>query len=135
MRTKPTLDLADAEIIAAACREAADKMGLKVSIAVVDDSGGLVLLLRLDGARGFSVDIATRKARTAAALGVPTRILEERLGGRPLPLSDMMILPGGVPVISEGAAAGAVGVSGASAEDDDKIADAGVRALQAGPAA
>ncbi|MFO1183732.1 MAG: heme-binding protein [Bauldia sp.] len=129
MRTKPSLDLADAKTVAAAAGAAAREFKLALSIAIVDDAGGLVFLERMDGARAFSTEIAIRKARTSASLGAPTRVVAERLAGRPFPLGDMMAIPGGVPIISGGQVAGAIGVSGAQAEDDDKVAEAGAKAL------
>ena len=127
MRTKPSLDLADAEAMSAACLTAAQAAGAPVTIAVVDEAGGLLTLHRRDGARAYSVDLATRKARTAAAVGVSTSVIAERAKG---PMAgDFLPAPGGLPVLSQGQCAGAVGVSGASPEVDEQIAAAGVAAL------
>src|SRR4051812_39551799 len=90
MRTKPTLDFSDAQAIAAACRSAATEMGAKVTIAVVDDTGAPLHLQRLDGAKPFSVDLACRKARTAATLGVSTAVLEQAAKEGKLPSGDIL---------------------------------------------
>lgn len=129
MRTKPSLDFQDAQTIAAACQAAARRLALNVSIAVVDEAGGLLHVQRLDGARAHSVDLAIRKARTATATGFPTRVLEERFRDRPIQGQDMLALAGGAPVMRDGQCAGAIGVSGGSGDEDEAVVEAGVRAL------
>jgi uncharacterized protein GlcG (DUF336 family) len=129
MRTKPTLEHTDALAIAERCRAAAAERDARVSVAVVDEAGALVAFERLDGARAYSVDLAIRKARTAAAIGVPTRVLEAmakagQLQGSP----EVLALAGGLPVMADGVCAGAVGVSGSTGETDDAIARAGAGA-------
>lgn len=128
MRMKPSLEFADALAIAEACRAAAAEAGCKVAIAVVDEGGVLLHLQRLDGARSFSVDLASRKARTAAAIGLATSVLEERAKTGAFAGQDVLALGGGVPVVKDGQCAGAVGVSGASSVEDERIAAAGVTA-------
>lgn len=129
MHMIPTLSADDAARAIDASVAAAGAAGVAVTVAVVDAAGMLLALRRMDGARGFSVDLATRKARTAAAVGVGTGVLDTMLKGRPMASAEMITLPGGVPVPSEGRSAGAVGVSGAAADVDEKIAQAGVEAL------
>ncbi len=126
MRIKPSLQCDDAEAIAAACDAAARALGVDVSIAVVDDAGALLYFRRMDGARAYSVDLAIRKARTAAAVGVPTRVLEEMFRDRPMQGQDVLAVAGGRPVLSDGQCAGAIGVSGSTGENDDHIAEAGL---------
>ncbi|HLK26416.1 MAG TPA: heme-binding protein [Caulobacteraceae bacterium] len=125
MRMKPSLEFKDAEAIAAACRAAAERDGAPVAIAVVDDAGALLHLQRLDGAKPHAVDLASRKARTAAALGLSTTILERMAAEGRLPPTDVLALGGGLPIVSQGGCAGAVGVSGATSDVDEKIAAAG----------
>ena len=50
MRTKPCLTSADGHKMMAACKAEAEKNDWKVSIAIVDDAGALLLLERMDGA-------------------------------------------------------------------------------------
>ena len=125
MRMKPSLEFVDAEAIAVACRAAAERAGASVAIAVVDDAGGLLHLQRLDGAKAHAADLAHRKARTAAALGLSTAILEQMARDGRLVGTDVLALGGGLPVIRAGQCAGAVGVSGSTSEVDDAIASAG----------
>jgi glc operon protein GlcG len=126
MRMKPTLEFQDAEAIGAACRAQAERDGARVAIAVVDEAGVLLHLQRLDGAKPHAVDLASRKARTAAALGLPTAILEQMAKEGRLPPTDVLALGGGLPVMLDGQCAGAIGVSGATSEVDESIAAAGV---------
>ena len=128
MRTKPCLDFVDAETIAGACRAAALESSSPVTIAVVDDTG-LLHLQRLDGAKSYSVDLASRKARTAAMLGISTSILEQMAKEGRLPSGDILALGGGLPIMHASQCAGAVAVSGATSAEDERIAAAGVAAL------
>ena len=130
MRMKPCLELVDAEVIASACRAAAERAGARVAIAVVDDGGGLLHLQRLDGAKAHATDLAHRKARTAAAVGLPTAVLEKMANEGRLLGTDVLALGGGLPVMRDGQCAGAVGVSGATSEVDEQIAAAGVTLMK-----
>ncbi len=76
--------------------------------------------------------MATGKARTAANFKRPTKILEDLVtGGKTafLALDGVVPLQGGVPVIVDGRVIGAVGVSGATAAQDEQVAHAAIAAL------
>ena len=124
----PTLSSDEADHALAACTEAARAAGAAVTIAVVDGAGALLALRRMEGAKAYSVDLASRKARTSASLGIGTAVLDAMYKGR-TPPADMMTMPGGLPVLSEGKCAGAIGVSGAVGETDEAIARAGLAVL------
>jgi glc operon protein GlcG len=131
--TKPVLTLEAAKRVAAAAEAEASHNGWAVSIAVLDDSGQLLLFQRMDGAKLVATDIAIRKARTAAYFQGPTKDLEEEVaGGRTalLPIDGFMPLQGGVPLMYEGKIVGAVGVSGVTGEQDAQCALAGAAALE-----
>jgi uncharacterized protein GlcG (DUF336 family) len=131
---RKVLTLEAARIALAASEAEAVKNGWRVVIAVVDEGGHLVAMLRLDGAQWSSISTAIEKARAATAWKRPTRLLEESVNnGRTSFLSisqGMAILQGGVPIEHEGAVLGAVGVSGVKASDDEIVALAGVNALK-----
>lgn len=131
MRMKPTLEFADAAAIAAACHDAAVREGARVAIAVVDEAGALLHLQRLDGAKPHAVDLASRKARTSAALGLSTAVLERMAVEGRLPPVDILALGGGLPILRGVECAGAIGVSGATSEIDEAVAAAGVALIQA----
>ena len=63
-------------------------------------------------------------------LGLPTRVLERMSAeGRSMP-SEVVALAGGVPILQDGLAAGAVGVSGGSSDADHAIGEAGAAGLK-----
>lgn len=127
-----TLELAE-QMARAAC-EAAEARGCLVSAAVVDAGGHLVAFRRMDGAEFAGSTIAVDKAYTAAGNRIATLDLREQVspggdlagyfaasGGR------FIAFGGGVPLWYDGLVAGAVGVSGASGEEDHAFAGAGAR--------
>ena len=122
MRNKFSLTFEDAHTVAAACLQAARQHEVEVSIAVVDDAGALLYFSRMDGARAYTVELASQKARTSASVGVPTGIIEAMARERPGQAREANVGRGGVPVEFRGQYAGAVGVSGAKPEVDEMIA-------------
>jgi uncharacterized protein GlcG (DUF336 family) len=104
-----------------------------VTIAVVDDGGHLLGMLRLDNAAPISAHIAPAKAKTAALGRRESRGYEEMINnGRYSFLSAPLLegmLEGGVPVVADGQVVGAVGVSGVKSTEDVQIAQAGIAAL------
>ena len=125
--------------VAAALGRAAE-IGLQVSVAVVDVAGLDLVVVRQDGAPGFTAGIARRKAATAAAFRRPTaelRELDERrpevieLAGEQLRFRPTT-LGGGLPVVLDGEVVGGIGVSGATPEEDTECAAAALTALGSG---
>lgn len=131
MKTKPVLTPDDAAAIQAACKAEAERNGWAVSVAVVDDGGHVLSVVRLDGAGYATPDVALRKARTSAMNRKPTAAAEEATLGRltMLAFGDRLPLQGALPVLVDGDCAGAVGVSGVASADDERIARAGIAAL------
>ena len=129
---KKVLTLAAARTIVAAAEAEATRRGLGVVIVVVDDSGTVIELTRMDAAQIASVNVGIGKARTAAIYRRPSRVFEEQIrDGRvaALALADATPLQGGVPVLIGGRVVGAVGVSGDSPQVDEAIAIAGMNAI------
>ena len=132
MLTKSVLTVAETTQILDAARAEAEKNKWAVAIAVVDDGGHLLTLLRLDGCAPIGAYIATEKARTAALGRRETKVYEDMINnGRTAFLSAPLqgTLEGGVPVIVDGQVVGAVGVSGVKSEQDAQIAKAAIQAL------
>lgn len=132
MKSKPILTVEDIKKIAAAAEREAVTNGWNVAIAICDDGGHLLWLLRMDGNPPSSVDLAIHKARTAALGRRESRIYEEMINtGRTSFLSAPLtaMLEGGVPIVAEGQYIGAVGVSGVKSAQDAQIAKAGIAAL------
>ncbi|WP_447752576.1 GlcG/HbpS family heme-binding protein [Sphingopyxis fribergensis] len=129
LRAEPatSLGLAEAEAMAKRAQLAADDRKLDVAIVVVNREGRVILAHRMDKSSFVNLALAEKKAVTAAATGVPTSLLEKAVdGGKASLLSvpDITMIAGGVPVPRGGTVIGGVGVSGGSAEDDEKIARA-----------
>lgn len=135
VRQAPVLSLEGARLALAAADGEAARLGRTVCVAVVDPGGELVALARGDGVLPAFCDVARAKARTAARYGQPSRSWAQLLGrgnaGALATLSDMFAVEGGVPVLVGGVVVGALGVSGASAEDDGRVATAGAQAVSA----
>jgi len=103
-------------------------------IAVLDSGGHLVMLHRLDGTQLGSIDAAKDKAYSAVLYRRPTKVFQDLVGqGGPnlrlLRLSGASPLEGGIPLMVDGKIIGAVGVSGATSEQDAQVAKAGADAL------
>ncbi len=123
---KRVLTLEQAQAIAASAAAEARKNNAGGAIAVADDGGHLLCLIRLDGTFPAASAIATDKARSAAVFRKPTSDFENAVkSGRLTLLANPELLPlqGGVPISLGGQVVGAVGVAGASsAQQDDDIA-------------
>ncbi len=121
------LTLAMAQNMVAGALDKAEQIGVCVSIAVVDAGAHLKTFGHMDGAILGSVDVAQRKARTAVLFPGDTGefgrlVAAEGLLGIELSNGGITGFPGGLPVYADGRLLGAVGVSGASAEQDREIA-------------
>jgi glc operon protein GlcG len=131
---RPTLSLEAARRIIAAAEREAMARGVGVVTVVVDPTGNVIQLSRMDAAQVASVEVGIGKARTAAIYRRPSRDFEEQVrNGRvaALALPGATALQGGVPVVVGGVVVGAVGVSGDSPQVDEDIAIAGADALGA----
>ena len=103
-------------------------------IVVLDSGGHVVMLHRLDGTQLGSIEAAKDKAYSAVLYRRPTKVFQDLVGqGGPnlrlLRLSGASPLEGGIPLMVDGKIIGAVGVSGATSEQDAQVAKAGADAL------
>ena len=133
MRSKPALTLDDARKMMTAAKAEAEKQKWKVTIAVVDDAGKLLLLERMDGARPQTAEVATLKASSAAITHRPGKAWEDAVKTRPgvVNFPDAFHVTGGVPIVHQGEVIGAMGVSGVQSHEDEQVALAGIAALGA----
>ena len=74
MENGMSITFAQAEKMAQAARVKAEALGVKVSVAVVDDRGDLVAFSRMDGARHTTVAISQGKALVSALFGQPSAL-------------------------------------------------------------
>ena len=109
----------------------ATEMGLKMNIAIIDEGANLKAFARMDDAWLGSIDIAIKKAKTARYFDMPSGALGkmsqpgEPLYGIEVTNKGLVSFPGGVLLKSGGEIVGAIGVSGAMANQDEEVAQAG----------
>lgn len=135
IRHRAVLTTATAERLAQAGLAYARSNSMMVAVAVVDETGAAIVLVRMDGANPAVADLALDKAYTSANTGAPTEAFGELMLSRPglaLGLSNrprLMTWGGGVPVRVDGQVVGAIGVSGGPEDDDIACARAALAAL------
>lgn len=137
VREAATLTLRGAQLALAGALGEAQRIGVAVCVAVADGSGQLLSFVRMDDAPLLSVSIAQDKAYTVAAFGgLPTHEWFDLIKDEPpllhgiVKTDRLVVFGGGVPVRVAGRVVGAVGVSGGSATQDRKVAEAGARAVR-----
>ncbi len=133
MKMRSMLTLEDCKKISAGAEAEARKNNWNVCIAILDDGGHLLHLVRMDGATPANSRIAIGKGRTAAESRRSTAMWEARIKeGRNAMLAMPGITPvqGGLPVVVDGECIGGVGVSGVQSHEDEQIAKAGIDVLK-----
>lgn len=131
---KTTLNLDTAKKIAAGCVAKAKAEGWRMNIAILDDGGNLKYFERMDGSFRGSIQIAQLKANTSTMFPFPTKAIGEIAKNIPgiAHVPGVATFEGGLPIkTGSGEAIGAIGVSGASAEQDGVCAQAGLDAAAA----
>jgi uncharacterized protein GlcG (DUF336 family) len=130
------LTLAAARRLIGAAQGVARDLRVAMSVAVVDAGDQLVAFERMDGADLVTVRLAQDKAFSALMNRMPTRDLAplvqpgaEFYGYDALAGGRMVVFAGGMPLERNGVLIGAIGVSGGSAEEDQRAVDAAVAAL------
>ncbi|CAN7516854.1 MULTISPECIES: GlcG/HbpS family heme-binding protein [unclassified Variovorax] len=132
------LTSAHAQSVIAAAQAKAREMGLPVVIAIIDAGTHLKAFERMDGAVLGSIDIAVRKAKTAALFEADSEsVWEYCKPGAPahaLELTNSGLAPfgGGMPLRArDGRLIGALGISGGAVSQDVEVAQAGLAAFEA----
>lgn len=135
MPARESLGLEDAERAADAAMAAARPGERPFAVAVVDESGELVCLVRQDGASATDVRNAERKAYTAAFIGRDTAVYRQQIAHDGRTLADwsnarVTTLHGGLTLHRASRGVGGIGVSGTGDEDrDERLAMAGAEAM------
>lgn len=127
------LSLDDARLLIRGAQKKAQAIKVPMVIAVTDESGNLIAMERMDGAKVLSVTLAVDKAMTAAVSKKGTHEYNEAsvpgnltfgiytsLDGR------FCIVGGGRPVALGPDVVGGIGVSGGAPEQDMAVAQAGI---------
>ena len=133
--TENNLSLEKARKIIRAGEKKAKEMNLSAVFAVVNSEGNLIIEERMDNAILLSVEVAYKKAYTAAALKLNTQDLTALVqpGAMFYGLQSdpkYIVFGGGMLLKVDGKIVGAVGVSGGSAQEDMEIAKACVKAFE-----
>ena len=129
------LSLEKARKIIRAGEKKAKEMNIAAVFAVVNPEGNLIIEERMDNAILVSVEVAYKKAYTAAALKLNTQDLTALVqpGAMFYGLQSdpkYIVFGGGMLLKVDGKIVGAVGVSGGSAQEDMEIAKACVKAFE-----
>jgi glc operon protein GlcG len=133
MKTRSYLTLDDCRRISAAAEAEAARNNWNVVIAILDDGGHLLHLVRMDGATPANAEIAVGKARTSAVTRRPSKMWEDRIAAGRVSMLGMPVLPvqGGLPIVVDGVCVGGIGASGVQSHEDEQICQAGIEALKA----
>ncbi|WP_051452208.1 GlcG/HbpS family heme-binding protein [Actinospica robiniae] len=132
-----SLTLDEARAVSDRVREHADRLGAKVTIAIVDDGGHLQVLDRMDGASPMSARIAPAKAASVALFRRDDADLMRLQQAYPAVFAQIVDVAG-TPIVAgraarlirrDGVVVGAIAIAGGSLEQDDECADAGVGSL------
>jgi uncharacterized protein GlcG (DUF336 family) len=111
-------------------------MSVAVTVVVVDESGVVKSMTRMDGAPLVSVQTGISKAYAAAAIGMPPDDFYSAIEADGAAVASfatrpgLALIAGGLPVVIDGQVAGGVGVAGAmTGAEDRSIAAAAVAAV------
>jgi len=130
--SKKWLNLTAVKTMVAGAEAEAKKRNLQVTLCIVDESGNLLFLQKADGAGLNTIQFAQRKARYAALFRRPSKVAADSLKAghmEQLAFPDGFPNQGGLPVQVDGQTIGAMAASGATSEEDEMIAQAGIDAL------
>jgi uncharacterized protein GlcG (DUF336 family) len=132
------LTLEEARVIIEAAKSVVRAENGRAAIAVVDFNGNLVSLDSMDGTSGFWVKFAIGKAIGAVTLQQSTAESADQLQTNPqrfhsalsLMEGQIILIPGGLPLIIDNVIVGAVGSAGHRGDGDVRAAKAGIAAWE-----
>jgi glc operon protein GlcG len=139
MYQRLTLGLADAERARDAILAALTSADNPIALAIADDDGVPILLLRQDGAPARMLSRARSKAYTAARLGLDTvEFRDVHVSGKQRTLNDwgdpmLTTLQGGLTARSNGKIVGGIAMSGNTTMRDEALARIGLQAMELQP--
>lgn len=113
----------------------ATRLGINITISVVDMGGHLIALQRMTGCGFLALDSSLKKAVTASQLNSPTHLLAEIEQKMPSLQrafdkdAHILTLPGGFPIMVAGESVGGLGVAGGNFEQDKLVAQKAAQAL------
>lgn len=130
-----SLGLDQAQAVAGPALAEARKNSWRMAVAIVDTAGRLVYFEKMDGTQVGSVEVSMEKARSAVLFKRPTKAFQDAVaaggdGLRILGLTGAVPVEGGIPLLVDGKIVGAIGVSGATSQQDGQCAQAGASTLK-----
>lgn len=132
-RTKISLTLELAKILAKAAEAEATSNSWTVVIAIYDDGGNLILLHCMDDTQIGSINVAQEKGITAVRFKRPTKAFQDLINtsGQTsfVKLPGSTPIEGGLPFIVDGHCIGGIGISGVTSQQDGQVAAAAVAQL------
>ena len=138
IRVPTALPLDEARVIIEAAKAIVKADNGRAAIAVVDFNGNLVSLDSMDGTSGFWVKFAIGKATGAVTLQQTTAESADQLQTNPqrfhsalsLMEGQIILIPGGFPLIVDNVIVGAVGSAGHRGDGDVRAVKAGIAAWE-----
>ncbi len=137
--SKNYITLSAAKKLCAKVEQEAERIGLKVVVAVANAGARPVVVECMDDSYIASYDIAVNKAYTSAAVKMPTSTLktfaqpgEGLYGIQFTNQNQIVVFGGGVTLEKDGQIIGALGVSGGSEEQDMYLAEFGKKVFEEG---
>ena len=138
IRVPTALTLEEARVIIEAAKAVVKAENGLAAIAVVDFNGNLVSFDSMDGTSHTSARFALGKAKGAAALRQTTADSAEQLQSNPQRFhsalsilgGEVMLIPGGIPLIVDNVIIGAVGSAGHRGDGDVRAVKAGIAAWE-----
>jgi glc operon protein GlcG len=134
---RPTISEEWARSIMEAGLGEARSIKVRATLVLVDESGVMKALVRMDGAPLISVQTAMNKAYAAAAIGMPPDEFYSAIESDGAAVASfatragLALISGGMPILVDGQVAGAVGVAGAmTGAEDRQIAEAALSGMQ-----
>ena len=129
------LGLEAAKKVMAAAEAEAVKNNWAMAIVILDSTGHMVMLHKLDNTQYGSLMAAEDKAHSAINYRRPSKVFEDLvaqggIGLRSLALRGASPLEGGIPINADGKIVGAIGVSGGTSVQDGQVAKAGADAAK-----
>ncbi|MGH6988996.1 MAG: GlcG/HbpS family heme-binding protein [Stellaceae bacterium] len=134
---KHSIDAATAARAIEGAVKKAEEMGLRMCIAITDESSDLKAFHRMDGAPRLSIQIAQDKAYTSVSFGMPTHAWYDFIKDDPPLLHGithtprLIVFGGGFPIMLDGEMVGGIGASGGHYSQDMECARAGLAAIGA----
>ena len=138
IRVPTAVTLDEARVIVEAAKAVVKADNGRAAIAIVDFNGNLISLDSMDGTSGFWVRFAIGKAIGAAALQQSTTDSAEQLQTNPQRFhsalsmlgGEIILIPGGFPLIVDNVIVGAVGSAGHRGDGDVRAVKAGIAAWE-----